>query len=192
MASHLLFATCPKSTPNGSLLSNLATDRGTFKLLAKSAESYILGHNDQYITVSDTDKSLSALWLSNKTTLRATRILANHKSPLRFTVEFQVTDPLYTASITLTDEQLKVLGTNYASQLHNEFAAVQFNSTYLKRKNDSTANSLEPVQKRQKRAGYSVAFCCSVVFSPCYSAASCCSVASCISARSCCSVSLCC
>ena len=154
MTSLLLFATCPKSTPNGSLISKLATDRGIFKLLAKGAGSYILGHDDRYITVVDADGSLSALCLSNKTTLRATRILANHKSPLRYTVEFQVTDPLCTASITLTDEQLKVLGSDYASQLHNEFVAVQFNSTYLKRKNDSTANSLEPV----KVAGWGLAY----------------------------------
>jgi hypothetical protein len=153
MASHLLFATCPKSTPNGSLISNLATDRGTFKLLAKCAGSYVLGHDDRYITVVDADDSLSALCLSNKTTLRATRILANLKSPLRFTVEFQVTDPLYTASITLTDEQLNVLGSDYTNQMHNEFVAVQHNSTFLKRKNDSTANSFEPAQKRQNAQG---------------------------------------
>jgi hypothetical protein len=156
MTSLLLFATCPKSTPNGSLISKLATDRGIFKLLAKSAGSYILGHDDRYITVVDADDSLSALCLSNQTTLRAIRILDNHNSPLRFTVEFQVKDPAFlnTANITLTDEQLKVLGSDYTSQLHNEFVAVQYNSTFLrKRKNDSTANSFEPAQKRQNAQG---------------------------------------
>ncbi len=52
-------------------------------------------------------------------------------------------------SITLTDEQLKVLGADYNNQLHSEFAADQYNSTFLKRKNNSTVNLLEPVQKRQ-------------------------------------------
>jgi hypothetical protein len=153
MNSLLLFSTCPKSIPNGTLISNLATDRGTFKVLAKSARTYILGHNDRYITVVDTDNSLSALDLSNQTTLRVIRIIANLKSPLRFTVDFQVKDPAFVdaeaASITLTDEQLKVLGADYNSQLHNEFAADQYNSTFLKRKNDSTVNLLEPAHKRQ-------------------------------------------
>ena len=158
MTSLLLFATCPKSTPNGSLLSNLATDSGTFKLLGKRGGTYVLGHANQYITVVDTDDTLSALCLSNQTTLRAIRILANLKSPLRFTVEFQVKDPsfLNTARITLTDEQLKVLGTEYTIQLYNDYntsqlqvVAVQYNSTILKRKNDSTANYLEPAHKRQ-------------------------------------------
>jgi hypothetical protein len=151
MNSLLLFSTCPKSTPNGSLISNLATERGTFKVLAKSARTYILGHHGRYITVVDTESCLSALCLSNQTTLRAIRILTNLKSPLRFTVDFQVKDPAFvdTASITLTDEQLNVLGADYTSQLHNEFAADQYNSTFLKRKNDSPVNFLEPAQKRQ-------------------------------------------
>ena len=159
MTSLLLFATSPKTTPNGSLLSKLATDCGTFNLLAKGGETYVLGHDDRYITVVDADDSLSALCLSNQTTLRAIRILANLKSPLRFTVEFQVKDPAFltTASITLTDEQLKVLGTDYASQLHNEFVAVQYNSTFQKRKayadQDSTVNLLEPAPKRQNGQG---------------------------------------
>ena len=147
MNSLLLFSTCPKSTPNGSLISNLSTDRGTFKLLAKSARTCILGHNDRYITVVDTDSSLSGLCLSNQTTLKAIRILANLKSPLRFTVDFKVKDPpVDTVSITLTDAQLNVLGADYTSQLHSEFAADQFNSTFLKRR--SEVNLTEPAQKR--------------------------------------------
>jgi hypothetical protein len=98
MNSLLLFSTCPKSTPNGSLISNLATERGTFKVLAKSARTYILGHHGRYITVVDTENCLSALCLSNQTTLRAIRILANLKSPLRFTVDFQVKDPALRSS----------------------------------------------------------------------------------------------
>ncbi len=41
------YSSRPKSNPNGSLISNLATDRGTFKLLAKSARTYIIGHDDR-------------------------------------------------------------------------------------------------------------------------------------------------
>ncbi len=82
-----LFATCPKSTPNGSLLSKLATDCGTFKLLGKRGGTYIQGHDDQCITVVDTNDSLSALSLSNQTTLSATRILGKLRSSRTSTVE---------------------------------------------------------------------------------------------------------
>ncbi len=75
MASHFLFATCPKTIPNGALLSKLATDSGTFKLLGKTGGTYILGYQDRYISVVDNDNSLSALNLSNLTTLKAIRIL---------------------------------------------------------------------------------------------------------------------
>ena len=120
MASYLLFATCPKSIPNGALLSKLATDSGTFKLLGKAGGTYILGHEDCYISVVDKDSSLSALHLTNQTTLKATRIVGKFNASRSFTVEFQVNDPsfLNTASVfTLTEEQFKVLGVDYTTQL---------------------------------------------------------------------------
>ena len=157
MASYLLFATCPKSIPNGALLSKLATDSGTFKLLGKAGGTYILGHEDCYISVVDKDSSLSALHLTNQTTLKATRIVGKFNASRSFTVEFQVNDPsfLNTASVfTLTEEQFKVLGVDYTTQLNNDFIANRRDcSTGQKRKicadEDSTANSLDHGQKRQ-------------------------------------------
>ena len=155
MASHLLFDTCPKSIPNGTLISKLATDSGTFKLLGKGGGTYILGHEDRYISVVDNDNSLSALQLTNLTTLKATHIVAKFNASRSFTVEFQVNDPSFhnTASVlTLTEEQLKVLGVDYTTQLNNDFIARRDRSTGQKRKVcdvDSTVNSLDRVQKRQ-------------------------------------------
>jgi hypothetical protein len=158
MASHLLFATCPKTIPNGALLSKLATDSGTFKLLGKGGGTYILGHEDRYISVVDTDNSLSALHLSNKTTLKATRIVGKFNASRSFTVEFKVNDPSFefinnVSVFTLTEEQFKVLGVDYTTQLNNDFIARRDCSTGQKRKTcadvDSTANPLDHVQKRQ-------------------------------------------
>jgi hypothetical protein len=154
MASHLLFATCPKSFPNGALISKLATDSGTFKLLGKAGGTYILGYEDRYISVVDNDNSLSAVPLSNLTTLKATRIVSKLNASRSFTVEFQVNDPSFHKSVfTLTEEQFKVLGVDYATQLNNNFIASRRDcSTGQKRKAcadvDSTANSFDQ-QKRQ-------------------------------------------
>jgi hypothetical protein len=155
MASHFLFATCPKTIPNGALLSKLATDSGTFKLLGKTGGTYILGYQDRYISVVDNDKTLSALTLSNLTTLKAIRILGKINASRSFTVEFQINDPSFVSVFTLTEEQFKVLGVDYATQLNNDFIASRRDcSTGQKRKvcadEDSTANSLDHhVQKRQ-------------------------------------------
>jgi hypothetical protein len=157
MASHLLFDTCPKSIPNGTLISKLATDSGTFKLLGgKAGGTYILGHEDRYISVVDNDNSLSVLHLSNLTTLKATRIVSKFNASRSFTVEFKVNDPSFLTTVsvlTLTEEQFKVLGVDYTTQLNNDFIARRDRSTAQKRKAcadvDSTANSLDRVQKRQ-------------------------------------------
>jgi hypothetical protein len=183
MASHLLFATCPKNIPNGSLISKLATESGTFKLLGKTGGTYVLGHEDRYISVVDNDSSLSALHLSNLTTLKATRIVDKFNASRSFTVEFQINDPsiLNTASVlhgvfTLTEEQFKVLGVDYTTQLNNNFIASRRDcSTGQKRKicaeEDSTAGhkrqnvqvtSLPPPPIPFLCMGISVPFNCSV------------------------------
>ena len=157
MSSHLLFATCPKSFPNGALISKLATDSGTFKLLGgKGGGTYILGHEDCYVSVVNIDNSMSALHLTNQTTLKATRIVGKINASRSFTVEFQVNDPSFlntTSVFTLTEEQFKVLGVDYTTRLNNDFIAHRDCSTVQKRKAcadvDSTANCLDHLQKRQ-------------------------------------------